>query len=230
MFFSFLYGKGRNIIYTAVIVLAFTHVLRGKMWPREYINLRFMTHIILAGPTNSGKSTQAKRLQEAFPDTYVCVDSGELLRNRSKENDAIGNVLREYIARGEWAPQEITLPIIWEKIKEIIAQGRFCALTFARVSEEAASYLKSIFSHENVVVIMLDNISEETIIKRARLRKRSDDEIDILQKKYAAYCDVYKTRLALWREQGYHAVHVDASKTEDEVFETLVGIIQKSTK
>ena len=56
-------------------------------------------HIILVGPTNSGKSTQAKKLVEKFLDRYDIIDVGQILRGRSEVKDDTGKYLKDCITQ-----------------------------------------------------------------------------------------------------------------------------------
>lgn len=79
--------------------------------------------IILLGRSGSGKGTQAKLLQEKFGLEYV--GSGDLLRNRKKENDFTGRKIGEVIDRGKFAPTAIIFKLWIDKWEELKAAAGF---------------------------------------------------------------------------------------------------------
>jgi adenylate kinase len=73
-------------------------------------------NIILFGAQGSGKGTQADRLAEALGIPHVA--SGDLFRDAIKAESDLGRKAKEYIDQGKLVPDDLTVKMVLDRIKE----------------------------------------------------------------------------------------------------------------
>ncbi len=73
-------------------------------------------NIILFGAQGSGKGTQADRLAEALGIPHVA--SGDLFRDAIKAESELGRKAKEYIDQGRLVPDDLTVKMVLDRIKE----------------------------------------------------------------------------------------------------------------
>ena len=73
-------------------------------------------NIILFGAQGSGKGTQADRLAEALAIPHVA--SGDLFRDAIKAESELGRKAKEYIDQGRLVPDDLTVKMVLDRIKE----------------------------------------------------------------------------------------------------------------
>jgi len=73
-------------------------------------------NILLFGPNGSGKGTQGAILQKKFNLQHV--ESGVIFRENISKGTELGNKAKKYIDRGELVPDDITIPMILDRLKQ----------------------------------------------------------------------------------------------------------------
>ena len=72
--------------------------------------------IILIGAQGSGKGTQADMLAQALGIPHI--SSGDLFRKEIEENTAIGLEAKKYIDRGELVPDDLTVTMVLDRLRQ----------------------------------------------------------------------------------------------------------------
>lgn len=123
--------------------------------------------LILLGPPGSGKGTQAKQLSKTLQ--YNHLSTGDLLRDESKKETALGKKIRTYINHGELVPDETIINILLESIhKNINSQGTILDGFPRTITQAQLLYNK--YGIKNTIVFLLD-IEDTPIIKRIIQRR-----------------------------------------------------------
>ncbi|GAB6162011.1 adenylate kinase [Desulfothermus naphthae] len=73
-------------------------------------------NILIFGPNGSGKGTQGSLLKKKF--NLAHIESGAIFRDHIKNGTELGKKAKEYIDKGELVPDEITIPMVLETLKE----------------------------------------------------------------------------------------------------------------
>ena len=73
-------------------------------------------NILLFGPNGSGKGTHGEILHEKL--SILHIETGVILRENIISSTDIGRKVNEYINRGELVPDDITIPMIMNRIKK----------------------------------------------------------------------------------------------------------------
>lgn len=77
---------------------------------------RDVMNILLFGPNGSGKGTQGAVLQKQFGVAHV--ESGVIFRDNISKGTELGKKAKQYIDRGELVPDDITIPMILDRLKQ----------------------------------------------------------------------------------------------------------------
>ena len=73
-------------------------------------------NILMFGPNGSGKGTQGAIVKDKYNLPHV--ESGAIFRENIGKGTEIGVKAKEYIDRGELVPDEITIPMILDRLKQ----------------------------------------------------------------------------------------------------------------
>lgn len=121
--------------------------------------------IILLGPPGAGKGTQAARIENRYHIPHI--STGDIFRSNIKRETPIGIEAKGYIDKGLLVPDELTLRIVEDRLKEPDCENGFLLDGFPRtlLQAEALSEHLSKISKELDVALFL-NVREEAILKR----------------------------------------------------------------
>ncbi|CAK7033191.1 MAG: Adenylate kinase [Desulfovibrio sp.] len=73
-------------------------------------------NILIFGPNGSGKGTQGALLKDKFHLAHI--ESGAIFREHIGGGTELGKKAKEYIDRGDLVPDDITIPMVLETLKE----------------------------------------------------------------------------------------------------------------
>jgi adenylate kinase len=73
-------------------------------------------NILIFGPNGSGKGTQGAIVQKKYGVPHI--ETGVIFRENIKKGTDLGKKAKDYIDRGELVPDEITVPMILNRLKE----------------------------------------------------------------------------------------------------------------
>lgn len=91
--------------------------------------------IILLGAPGAGKGTQADKLVEKYGLTHI--STGDIFRKNIKDRTEIGLVAKSYIDRGELVPDEVTIKLVENRLKEDDVKNGFLLDGFPRNVKQA---------------------------------------------------------------------------------------------
>ncbi|GAC1323440.1 MAG: adenylate kinase [Chloroflexota bacterium] len=92
-------------------------------------------NIVLLGPPGVGKGTQAKRLRTALSLPHIA--TGDVFRTMSTEDSDLGREVLQYLNRGEYVPDPLTIQIVLKRIHEPDAGKGFLLDGFPRTEAQA---------------------------------------------------------------------------------------------
>ncbi|MBU1344857.1 MAG: adenylate kinase [Proteobacteria bacterium] len=73
-------------------------------------------NILFFGPNGSGKGTQGAILKDKYNIAHI--ESGAIFRENIKGGTDLGKKAKEYIDKGDLVPDEITIPMVLDRIKQ----------------------------------------------------------------------------------------------------------------
>lgn len=125
--------------------------------------------IVLLGAPGSGKGTVGKILAENLKIPHI--STGDLFRKNLKDKTALGKQADEYINKGELVPDDITIKMLNEEIKNDLEQGAIFD-GFPRTENQAEELEKMLLQEGKTVDIAIDiDVPFEEIIERISNRR-----------------------------------------------------------
>jgi len=126
-------------------------------------------NILIFGPNGSGKGTQGAVVQKKFNIAHI--ESGLIFRENIKGGTDLGKKAKEYIDRGDLVPDDITIPMILDRLKQDDCKNGWLLDGFPRngVQGEALSEAleKEGIKLDYVIEILLDReIAKNRIMGR----------------------------------------------------------------
>jgi len=73
-------------------------------------------NILIFGPNGSGKGTQGSLVKQKYNVAHI--ESGAIFREHIQNGTDLGKQAKDYIDRGELVPDDITIPMVLETLKE----------------------------------------------------------------------------------------------------------------
>jgi adenylate kinase len=127
-------------------------------------------NLVLLGPPGSGKGTQGERLQEDYRLPYYA--TGNILRAAVSEQTELGRTAKEYMDRGDLAPDEIVIGIIVEALGSDEAADGFILDGFPRNVAQAEALAAEIerLGRELTAALLID-VSDEEVVRRLSGRR-----------------------------------------------------------
>lgn len=174
--------------------------------------------IIFLGGQGSGKSTQAQLLAKYL--NLSQIEMGQLLRNKSKEEDEDAKKIRQALETGNLVPNEITIRTLKEELKKPQYDKGFVLDGYPRNNIQQNELPKDI---DKVFYI---KVSEGESIKRLTKRGREDDSKEIIAKRLAIYHDQTEPLLDNFRKQGV-LIEINGEKSIEEIHEEIKDLINK---
>ena len=187
-----------------------------------------MKNFVLFGKPGSGKGTQAEHLSEKYKLYHI--STGDLFRKNISQNTNLGLLAQSYMDKGELVPDEVTIKMLENEIKENTQSKGFLFDGFPRTIAQAESldkFLKSIDMQINAT-LALDVDEEELIsriIDRGKTSNRSDDQdIEKIQNRFNEY-NMKTSTLSKYYKDQKKFFEVDGSGTVDEINKRLFDLI-----
>lgn len=121
--------------------------------------------IILLGPPGAGKGTQAKLICEKYKLPHI--STGDIFRKHILEETKLGILTKEFIRKGELVPDELTLSLVENRLREDDCKQGFLLDGFPRTINQAEliyDYLLSIDTYIHRVILL--DVPSEVVFKR----------------------------------------------------------------
>ena len=126
-------------------------------------------NILFFGPNGSGKGTQGAILKDKYNTPHI--ESGAIFRDNIGKGTELGEKAKEYIDRGDLVPDEITIPMILDRLKQDDCNNGWLLDGFPRNKNQAIKLDEALkaanMSLDIVVEILLDReIAKNRIMGR----------------------------------------------------------------
>lgn len=208
--------------------------------------------IVLMGAPGSGKGTIASKLKKRLNIPHI--SSGDLFRNNIEENTSLGREASSFMEKGLLVPDELVISMIFERTGKKDCKKGFILDGFPRTVDQAKIFEKKI-KGLNLLVIYID-LAKPLLMERItgrltctgcgaifhkkfsrpksegicdickkNLFQREDDRKEIVEERIDEYEKKTKPILELYKERNIYKV--DGNKKEDEVFSSVLKIIER---
>ena len=121
--------------------------------------------IVLLGPPGSGKGTQANLICEKYNLPHI--STGDIFRENIANKTPLGVKAKEYIDKGSLVPDELTISIVVDRLKQPDCKKGFVFDGFPRNLAQAEA-LDKMVELDKAIMIYLD---DEEIVRRLSGRK-----------------------------------------------------------
>lgn len=207
--------------------------------------------IILMGPPGSGKGTQSIRISKI---TQVpVISSGDIFRDHQQQNTELGRLASSYMERGEYVPDNVTIKMIIDHIKQ--TEG-FILDGFPRTLTQAEALDLELHSNGGVDVVLYIKVSNAELIRRLSgrvtcsncqktyhtdfspprnlgecddcketLYQRNDDKPEVVSKRIDVYMNETNPVIEYYRQRG-KLIELNGGGTIAEVEQSLTLAIK----
>lgn len=123
-------------------------------------------NIILLGPQFSGKGTLARQMVRDFG--FVHLSLGDLFRENIKNGTELGKIAKTYMDKGVLVPNEVSMKILEERVKEDDCKKNGVILDGVPRSVEQAEIISKFLDIDAVILLTLPR---EEIMRRCMGRR-----------------------------------------------------------
>lgn len=179
---------------------------------------------VLGGP-GSGKGTQSAKLSSDFG--FIHLSAGELLRGERKSGSVLGQEIESYLKEGRIVPVEMSLGLIQKELQSKGDKDIFLIDGFPRNEENLRGW-DSLMSNCKVLTALCLTCSqtemEKRLIKRSLLSGRSDDNSNVIQKRFSIFARETLPVLNILEQRGC-LISIDADKDEETVYQSVKSAV-----
>lgn len=129
-----------------------------------------VSNLVLLGPPGVGKGTQGRMLAADLD--VPLLSSGEILRAAVSEGTELGLEAREYMDRGDLAPDGLVVDLMGERLREDDTRGGFILDGFPRSREQAEALGATLeeLGRELTAALMIE-IDDDDVVQRLAGRR-----------------------------------------------------------
>ena len=103
-------------------------------------------NILIFGPNGSGKGTQGAIVQKKYNVPHI--ETGVIFRDNIKKGTELGKKAKAFIDRGDLVPDDITIPMILDRLKEPDCKSGWLLDGFPRNLAQAEALWKALQKQE----------------------------------------------------------------------------------
>ena len=127
-------------------------------------------NILFFGPNGSGKGTQGAILKEKYNTPHI--ESGSIFRDNISKGTELGTKAKEYIDRGDLVPDEITIPMILDRLKQDDCQNGWLLDGFPRNKNQAIKLDEALKDADLSLDIVIEILLDREIAKNRIMGRR----------------------------------------------------------
>ncbi len=184
-------------------------------------------NLIIFGPPGAGKGTQSKYLEKKF--NLFQLSTGEFLRSEIKKNSDIGKKISSIMSSGSFVSDQIVSDLIENIIKDEKYKNRIIFDGYPRslAQAENLNILLNKYNQKIGVVLKLSvslNTIKKRVSERRNLEKRTDDNEEILVKRYETYEKSTEPVIEYYKSLNLLKV-IDGERSIDQINKEISDII-----
>ena len=127
-------------------------------------------NILAFGPNGSGKGTQGAILKEKYNVAHI--ESGAIFRENISKGTELGAKAKEYIDRGDLVPDEITIPMILDRLKQDDCKNGWLLDGFPRNKNQAIKLDEALKAEGLELSVVLEVLLDKQIAKNRIMGRR----------------------------------------------------------
>jgi len=127
-------------------------------------------NILFFGPNGSGKGTQGAILKDKFNIAHI--ESGAIFRENIKGGTELGKQAKAYIDRGDLVPDEITIPMVLDRLKKDDCKNGWLLDGFPRNKVQAEKLHASLEEAGMKLTYVIEMILDRQVAKNRIMGRR----------------------------------------------------------
>lgn len=127
-------------------------------------------NILFFGPNGSGKGTQGAILKDKYNTPHI--ESGAIFRENISKGSELGEKAKEYIDRGDLVPDDITIPMILDRLKRDDCKDGWLLDGFPRNKNQAIKLDDSLKEAGMALDIVVEILLDREIAKNRIMGRR----------------------------------------------------------
>ena len=127
-------------------------------------------NILFFGPNGSGKGTQGAILKDKYNTPHI--ESGAIFRENISKGTELGQQAKDYIDRGDLVPDEITIPMILDRLQQDDCKSAWLLDGFPRNKNQAIKLDESLKEANMALDIVIEIILDREIAKNRIMGRR----------------------------------------------------------
>jgi len=127
-------------------------------------------NILFFGPNGSGKGTQGAILKDKYNTPHI--ESGAIFRDNIGKGTELGAKAKEYIDRGDLVPDEITIPMILDRLKQNDCKDGWLLDGFPRNKNQAIKLDEALKAADMSLDIVVEILLDREIAKNRIMGRR----------------------------------------------------------
>jgi adenylate kinase len=144
------------------------------------------SRLVLLGPPNSGKGTQARILAERLG--IPAISTGEMLRDAVAQGSELGARVDGIMKAGELVDDATMAEVVRERLARADAGAGFILDGYPRTVPQAETLAAILAeSGRRLDAALLIRVPEERLVARALGRGRADDREEVLRERFRVY-------------------------------------------
>lgn len=171
--------------------------------------------LIFLGPPGSGKGTQA--LFVAKREGIPAISTGEMLREAVEAGSALGQQVQDVLASGKLVDDALMASLVRDRLGRSDAGDGFLLDGYPRTIAQAEALdaiLEDLGGELDGVVLI--EVPEPELVRRALERKRKDDTPEIIQERLAVYGNKTAPLIGYYKDRGLLKT-IDGNRSIEEV-------------
>jgi adenylate kinase len=190
-----------------------------------------MLNIVISGAPGSGKGTQSELIIEKYGLYHI--STGDILRQEIEYQTPLGLIAQGYIDQGHLVPDHLIIDIFAEILDKYPQSKGFIFDGFPRTLSQAKALDVLLMERETTIaaVIRLSVEDEELILrllKRGEVSHRTDDNLEVIQKRLNVYKEQTEPLKGYYKKQG-KLFNIKGNNNIEDTFERITEVIDLLT-
>jgi len=127
-------------------------------------------NILFFGPNGSGKGTQGAILKDRYKTPHI--ESGAIFRDNISKGTELGRKAKAYIDRGDLVPDDITIPMILDRLRQPDCKNGWLLDGFPRNKNQAVKLDESLKAAGMALDIVVEIVLDREIAKNRIMGRR----------------------------------------------------------
>ena len=189
---------------------------------RNFILEQKTTRIIMLGGPGSGKSTYTEYLTKRYNIPHIC--PGGMMRTEIEKGTELGKQLSTILGKGNFAPNEIVLKLIKDRLAKPDTSNGFVLDGYPRYMQQVKDMQEMGIGYDFAVYLDVDR---EEVIRRLTARGRKDDVPEIINKRIDLYNKETGPAIEYFRNQPGFITIKAQGKDAELIANDIINEIEK---